>query len=605
MGRPKKQAEQLFQRIGEAVVANSASNGGAGLGGLDLLPLQGENSKDIQTLLHQVVDENRMCSLKVHRKPTVGRPVFLGFINDIPPKELVSGGVEEAIRRVFGGGEFVIDLLADGIAKPLAKGLVYHIAGTSNYLPGESQSGIHSAGLGGNVMQLPVQQAPPWAVAGQPMSTSWKAVKGGPSGADDLMETMRQTLLLKAAASQSDPKTNEQIDMLKAQLAEMREQGRRTEEAMREERRQSEMRTYMEQSNRRFEELAKMVSEANRPKESTNWKEVIPVIVAAASPVLSAVLNKGDGMAQMVNTVLQNQNASSSNQTEMLKIFMNRPSAEERMGTMIGNIAELMNAQFSTVSQVLQSGLFDKGGEHPAVQLISQALDAGREIAGNIFTNMREASQEGEEQESEVLAGLQPPQAVRPVLGAPTAPQDDNLLTSYEGDEVYEEGDEELEDDQDETLEPVDENSDSVKQSTEVEPQEQQISTDSQMESFDMSKDPAFGAIIEKIRQDGWLQEIAMRIWRHAGGDNPEHGHPVARQWWDRPADMTKIILSQLDVPQDRIVAVADAIASVKLYGRNNNLNDLALKSIPGLKKRTEKAEKAETRKTVPPVAPR
>jgi hypothetical protein len=579
-GPKKKQAEQMFARIGEAMVANAAQAATGGLGTLELLPSQGENTKELQTLLHQVVDDNRLCSLKVHRKPAIGRPVFLGFISEIPPKDLVSVGIEESIRRVFGGGEFVVDLMAEGMAKPLAKGLVFHIAGTANYLPGEAQTGQHMAGMAALAPPGAPQQA--WQANPLPpaMSTTWRQVKGnGSTSTDDLMETMRQTLVLKAAASgQSDNKNNEQLEALKAQLAEMREQSRRTEEAMREERRQSEMRAYMEQSNRRFEELAKMVSERSKPE--TNWKEILPVIAAAAAPVISAVIGKSDASAQIMTAVLQNQNAGATNQTEMLKLFMSRPSAEERMGTMIGSIAELMNAQFGTVSQVLQSGLFDKGGDHPAVALISQALDAGREIAGNIFTGMKaNADSEHEEMADEDIAGLLntptvlSKQSIMPPPPVQPAPE----LEAYE--EGEESSEEELEQPEDESEEELVTESDSGADSP---------------QSFDVSKDPALGIIIDKIRQEGWLQEIALRIWRHAGGDNHENGHPIARQWWERPVETSQAILGPLEIPQERIAAVVDAIASVKLYGRNNNLMDLALRTIPGLKKRTEKASKAE-----------
>lgn len=564
----KNKVDALLARIGEAAITSGGVLAGQvpGLGGLELIA--GGQSEEFTKIMQQVIDENRVCKLKVHRKPSFGRPTFLGTIEDVPPKDLTDVGVEEVVRRVYGGGEFTVDIFASGITKPVAKGLVFHIAGVPNLIPGEAPP-AQSPGPTqpqGQIGQLPNTAAniTPWTqVVGQ-NGVSWKQVKGG----DDLTETLRQAILYKTVmGNQTEaPQQNEQVKLLEAQIAELKEQSRRTEEALREERRQSEMRLFMESSNRKFEELAKTIAESNKPK-GADWKEIAVAVASAAGPVVTALLGKQDAMANVLGTVIQSQNANSATQAEMFKAILGRPGIEERMGTMIGNISELMSSQFGTVSQIIQSGLLDKGGESPGVMLLSQALEAGKEIAMNVFTGVKDAQAAAMEQDQD-LAGL-----VQPT--APEEAQEEVEVVEAQEDKLLEAHDE---------PEGVEESQDV--EAPEHEPAQEEPQGEDQ---YDISKDPAFLTIFDRIEHGGPLQEIAMRIWLHAGANKPDQGHPLAKQWWADPAVMTKTILEQVGVKPERIAEVAQAIQGAKVYGREHDLNEHAMRVIPGRKKRIEK----------------
>jgi hypothetical protein len=308
-------------------------------------------------------------------------------------------------------------------------------------------------------------------------------------------------------ASLPTGQTSSEVSELKAELARMRDEQKRAEDERRRSEEIERLRREAAEDRRRSEEkFEKLVAEMNKDKTPA-WVG----LAQAAVPALTAFMaNKDASMSLLSNTfgtVLQAQQQAANQQAETFKVLMQRPSAADEISKMTSVFAQSQLTNLQTINQIVSSGLLDKGGGHPLVDLVSQLIDQGGQVlqaaVGNSAQDGNMAGLPGNERQ--VLEAEIGPPALAPQLNP--APQ---------------------------PVEPV--------------------------KQYDLNADPSFRVIIEQIKGTGDPREIALRLYRHGQPLREDQGHPLAKAWCRDPKNHSELILGQLGLPSDRIAQIVQAL---------------------------------------------
>jgi hypothetical protein len=81
--------------------------------------------------------------------------------------------------------------------------------------------------------------------------------------------------------------------------------------------------------------------------------------------------------------------------------------------------------------------------------------------------------------------------------------------------------------------------------------------------TYDLMRDTAFREILMRIRNNGDLRDIAVRLYRHGNVVDPDNGHPVAKIWFTDPQNAGKGIMGQLGIEPARIEEIVGAIEAL------------------------------------------
>ena len=319
---------------------------------------------------------------------------------------------------------------------------------------------------------------------------------------------MAQQMLQSKLGSTSS--SNSEVTELKAELARMREEGRRAEDERKRGEELERLRREQAEDRKRSEErFEKILSEMNRDRTPA-W-----VGLAQAAMPIAAELMKGKDasmglLSQTFATVLQAQQSSSNQQVETFKMLMSRPSAADEISKMTSVFAQSQLTNLQTINQIMSTGLLDKGGGHPVVELISQLIDQGGQVL-QAAVGSRDAAMAGLNNEQPEMA---PPQLDESNVGAPQLP----------------------------------------------------AATAESQKQYDLNADPSFRVIIEQIRGGGDPREIALRLYRHGQPLREDQGHPLAKAWCRDPKNYSESILSQLGISEERVTAIVNALLDLALW---------------------------------------
>jgi hypothetical protein len=306
--------------------------------------------------------------------------------------------------------------------------------------------------------------------------------------------------------------SSSEVQELRAELARMREDQKRSEEDRRRNEEMDRIRREAAEDRRKSEErFEKLLAEMNKDKTPA-WMG----LVQAALPAVAEVFKGKDAtmglLSNTFGTVLQAQQMATNQQAETFKLLLNRPSAADEISKMTGVFAQSQLTNLQTINQIVSSGLLDKGGGHPLVELLSQLIDQGGQVLQAGLSNKGgNGTIAGLEQEPVApplhIASNEPPQL--------TAPKDTQ-------------------------------------------------------KQYDLNADPSFRVIIEQIKGDGNPREIALRLYRHGQPLREDQGHPLAKQWCRDPEGYSKLILGQLGVSAQRIEQITLALVDLALWVKDN-----------------------------------
>jgi hypothetical protein len=335
-----------------------------------------------------------------------------------------------------------------------------------------------------------------------------------------MLETMMASQLLQARMPQQSTSSSSEVTELKAQLARMEENHRRAEDERKraddDRRRQDEMerlrREAAEDRRRSEERFEKMMLEMNKDKTPA-WMGLAQLAIPAFAE-FSKSKDAGMGLlSQTFGTVLQSQQAAANQQVETFKLLMARPSASDEISKMTSLFAQAQMNNFQAINQMVSSGLLDKGGGSPVVELLSQLIEQG----GQVLQAAVGSAKEGDG----AMAGLP---------GSNLAPIDAEISESH--------------------LAPPP-----------LAPQLKEAPR-----TFDFNADPSFRVILEQIVGSGDPKEIALRLYRHGKPLREDQGHPVAKSWCRDPRTYCDTILPQFNVPQERIDQIVDALLALSVW---------------------------------------
>lgn len=465
--------------------------------GLNTTMMPGRANPAVTPIMEQLAQSSSSVRLNIQRRdPVSGKWVFLRGPGELDAQIFVTKSIQEIIDDWCGGGEYLVELSAPGQEKT-------------------SQSFT----LGG-APQDPGYRAKPAIASGVPTGVAYDAHNyfgaprvvhqqdnGSSSIVNKMLEMMMaQQMMQTRMASLPTGQTSNEVSELKAELARMRDEQKRAED----ERRRSEeierlRREQVEDRRRSEEKFEKLVAEMNKDKTPA-WVG----LAQAAVPALTAFMaNKDATMGLLSNTfgtVLQAQQQAANQQAETFKVLMQRPSAADEISKMTSVFAQSQLTNLQTINSIVSSGLLDKGGGHPLVDLVSQLIDQGGQVLQAAVGN---SVQSGE------IAGL--PGNDRQVLEAELAPP---------------------------SLAPQ------LSPAAQIEPSKQ----------YDLNADPSFRVIIEQIKGNGAPREIALRLYRHGQPLREDQGHPLAKAWCRDPRGHSQVILEQLGIPQGRIDQIIQAL---------------------------------------------
>jgi hypothetical protein len=192
---------------------------------------------------------------------------------------------------------------------------------------------------------------------------------------------------------------------------------------------------------------------------------------------------------------------------------MARPSASDEISKMTSLFAQAQMNNFQAINQMVSSGLLDKGGGNPVVELISQLIEQGGQVLQAAVGNAKEGDG--------AIAGL-PSSNLSPI---------------------------EAEISESRFVPPL------------VAPQLKEAPR-----TFDFNADPSFRVILEQITGNGDPKEIALRLYRHGKPLREDQGHPVAKSWCRDPRAYSDMILAQFNVPQARIDQIVEALLALSVW---------------------------------------
>jgi hypothetical protein len=449
----------------------------------------------------QVAQQATAVRLNIQRRdPVSGKMTYIRGPGEIDANLIASKGLPEIIDDWCGGGEYTVEVMAPGQERLMQN---FTVGGA----PQDPGYRAKTAVAGG----VPVNQAydpshyfgvPRPMYAAQQDNSSNMAVK--------MMEIMmaKEMMSAKLGSVANAGQSSSEVQELRAELARMREDQKRSEEDRRRNEEMDRIRREAAEDRRKSEErFEKLLAEMNKDKTPA-WMG----LAQAALPAVAEVFKGKDATMGMLSntfgTVLQAQQMAANQQAETFKMLMNRPSAADEISKMTGVFAQSQLTNLQTINQIVSSGLLDKGGGHPLVELLSQLIDQGGQVLQAGLSNKGGNG---------AIAGLEQEPAAPPLHIASNEPPQ---LTAPK---------------------------DTQKQ-------------------YDLNADPSFRVIIEQIKGDGNPREIALRLYRHGQPLREDQGHPLAKQWCRDPEGYSKLILGQLGVSAQRIEQITLALVDLALW---------------------------------------
>ena len=521
-------------------------------------------AQDATAAIMEAASLYQEVSLNLRRRdPLTQQYASIQGMQSIDPNLLNHPGLDELLRNWSGGGDYEVLISAPG-RKPIKVRRVLE-GERLEPLPSRGKGTTPGAGaLAPSAGALPTSGIPGQATGpiawqgtpGQPWTWSARQGSGMPAQPMDPMMAMMLMMMQSQESRRAAPADeSESLKALKAQLDE-----ERRERA--EEKRRHEFEALMAANSEKVAQLTAIVQQSQQAAvaaatvtKEEKRQELLLALLPALAPIVQGFIGKSDALAGIFAQVLAAQQASSAQNMGVLTQVMNRPGPEDRMDRMVGTFSNLMSAQMTSMSGLLQSGLLDKGGDSPAVQIVSQILDTAGQVAKVAFAAKMGALGGGDDGDDMKMSWEQatPPQltsgpSAPPEPPKPAAP----ILEVVEAEERVAglpeaSGALPVQETEGEVVVPVDENG------------EVDISAA-------MRSDTAFAKILDLIENGGDLREIAVRMWRHAGAGDEQLGHPLAKNWVEEPVRVGQYILVQLRIPDERIVAVTKAIDELKAF---------------------------------------
>ena len=449
----------------------------------------------------QVAQQATAVRLNIQRRdPVSGKMTYIRGPGEIDANLIASKGLPEIIDDWCGGGEYTVEVMAPGQERLMQN---FTVGGA----PQDPGYRAKTAVAGG----VPVNQAyDPSHYFGVPRPMYAAPQDNSSNMAVKMMEIMmaKEMMSAKLGSVANAGQSSSEVQELRAELARMREDQKRAEEDRRRNEEMDRIRREAAEDRRKSEErFEKLLAEMNKDKTPA-WMG----LAQAALPAVAEVFKGKDATMGMLSntfgTVLQAQQMAANQQAETFKMLMNRPSAADEISKMTGVFAQSQLTNLQTINQIVSSGLLDKGGGHPLVELLSQLIDQGGQVLQAGLSNKGgNGAIAGLEQEPTSpplhIASNEPPQL--------TAPKDTQ-------------------------------------------------------KQYDLNADPSFRVIIEQIKGDGNPREIALRLYRHGQPLREDQGHPLAKQWCRDPENYSKLILGQLGVSAQRIEQITTALIDLALW---------------------------------------
>lgn len=462
----------------------------------------GKANPQVTTVMDQVAKAASAVRLNIQRRdPVSGKHTYLRGPGEVDAQLLLERGLPEIIDDWCGGGEYIVEISAPGQERLTQ---TFTVAGQPRDPGYRAQTAVASG--------VPASTAyDPSHYFGAPRVAYASPADNSSNLVSKMLEMMMAQQMLQTKLGSTSSSSSE-VTELKAELARMREEQRRSEDERKRGEELERLRREQAEDRKRSEErFEKILSEMNRDKTPA-W-----VGLAQAAMPIAAELMKGKDasmglLSQTFSTVLQAQQSASNQQADTFKLLLSRPSAADEISKMTSVFAQSQLTNLQTINQIMSTGLLDKGGGHPVVELISQLIDQGGQVL-QAAVGSRDAAMAGLNSPNE-QPEMAPPQLDGDV-GAPQLPA-----------------------------------------AATTEPQKQ----------YDLNADPSFRVIIEQIRGGGDPREVALRLYRHGQPLREDQGHPLAKAWCRDPKAYSESILGQLGIPAERIVAIVNALVDLALW---------------------------------------
>lgn len=457
----------------------------------------------VTSALEQVAQQATSVRLNIQRRdPISGKFTYIRGPGEISAELIASKGLHEVIDDWCGGGEYIVEIMAPGQERLQQ---TIHIAGTPQD-PGYRAKAAVAGGAAPAAAYNPDNYFGP-APRYFPQDNSANLMS-------KMMEMMmaREMMQARIATPVANPQGSQEVAELKAEMARMREESRRSDEERRRQEEMERLRREAAEDRRRSEErFEKLLAEMNKDKQPA-WVG----LAQAALPAVAELMKGKDAtlglLSNTFGTILQAQQTSSNQQAETFKMLMNRPSAADEISKMTNVFAQSQLTNLQTINQIVASGLLDKGGGNPIVDLLSQIIEQGGQVLQSAV-GPKDGQISGLQSSREVIDAETTPPEIEgheaPALNAPPTPQ----------------------------------------------------------KQYDLNADPSFRVIIERIRNDGNPREIALRLYRHGQPLREDQGHPLAKAWCRDPESYSKTILTQVGgISESRIDQIITALVDLAIW---------------------------------------
>lgn len=494
------------------------------------------------------------------RNPTTMRWEIIPGPRGIDPKALTeTGALEDLILNWSGGGEYDIELAAPGtkgfvpitftIDAPPIPTPAFRNGGANSFAPGGPQDSALAK-------YLSQQQGQPSAQQQQQQQQQHE--QGG------LLKLVEQMLAMQLAQTMNPRQdayqgSSREVEELKRQTAELQQQLRASEDRARADRERAEMLQRMEEIGRRADAAAQV-----KP-------DPLLTLLTALAPLAPAFLAKGDNAAAatatMMQAVLNQQQQSSTTTLELFKAMNAKPEVEERFAALVGTMGNMSANTMAMVTQVMQSGLLEKGGDSPVTQIISQVIGEAADVAKTLFASGAFSGGNNAQAEPAIAAQATSLPSLPPASHTFVNPPSSGTIGELPAHITETPGPE---------FGPEDETGDDGENEVENETENDVITETSLSDdnTYDLMRDTAFREILMRIRNNGDLRDIAVRLYRHGNVVDPDNGHPVAKIWFTDPQNAGRGIMGQLGVDPARIeeiVATIEALTQHLASGKELN----------------------------------
>lgn len=467
--------------------------------------MPGKANPIVTSALEQVAQQATSVRLNIQRRdPVSGKMTYIRGPGEISAELIAARGLHEVVDDWCGGGEYIVEIHAPGQER-LQQQL--HIAGQPQE-PGYKAKTAVAGGMPVAAAYSPDNYfgpAPRYFSPPQDNSSNLISKMMEMMMAREMMNARMATPIVPAGGTQ-------EVQELKAELQRMRDEQRRSEEERRRQEELERLRREAAEDRRKSEErFEKLLAEMNKDKQPA-WVG----LASAAMPAVAELMKGKDAalglLSNTFGTILQAQQAASNQQSETFKMLMNRPSAADEISKMTNVFAQSQLTNLQTINQIVASGLLDKGGGNPIVELLSQIIEQGGQVLQSAV-GPKDGQISGMSSSREVIDAEVNPPALEaeetPALNAPPAPQ----------------------------------------------------------KTYDLNSDPSFRVIIERIRNGGNPREIALRLFRHGKPLHDTQGHPLAKAWCRDPKIYSHNILSQVGgVNEERIEEIVNALLDLAIW---------------------------------------